>query len=445
MDVNYPYNKEPKMEIRDVIHGSIEVLPWELAVVEDPFFQRLRHIHQLGFAELAYPCATHTRFTHSIGTMCVAGKAFQEIFRNHEFSSTDVFWRFYFLVRVSALLHDVGHGPLSHTTEFAMPEAKALGLGEKTNRRATHEDYTLKIVLDSSLSDVLKRSHKRFGIEPHHIAATISMEQKEQDNFFIDNNVNFRKLLHQIISSEIDADRMDYLKRDSYYTGASYGHYDSNWLLSNLSFHTTFEKESDSTRGIAHLALSSKAIYTFEDFLLSRYHMFLMVYYHYKSVITEKLLKRYFNSPDSTYIIPTDIEKYIVYNDYHLYHHLNQRLDNPWAKRVAERKPYHLSLEIHSTTYDEGPLEENPDVLGLRKKLKDRGVDYIETLSRGPLSKYAGLSAEKRKDSEIYVRVGNRTNKVEFVPLANFTELFRRYEQTKQILRIYTPEKMLDL
>ncbi len=289
MDLRFPHKSSRTIEIRDVIHGTIEMRAWEIAVIEHPFFQRLRNIRQLGFAELAYPCATHNRYTHSIGAMYLAGKAFKHIFRNDTFTSQDVFWNFYHIVRLAALLHDVGHGPLSHSTEFAMPKAKELGLpdvviGSDGERQCTHEDYTLKLLLDSSLTPLIDQEYSRFEITPMHVACLIDKSLPEPDDFFVDKGVSYRRILSQIVSSEIDADRMDYLQRDSYYTGVTYGNYDLKWMLSNLTFY--IEPNQDDPKGIASaaLALSNRAIYTFEDFLLSRYHMFLMVYYHYRSV-----------------------------------------------------------------------------------------------------------------------------------------------------------------
>src|SRR5947208_2870430 len=114
------------MEIRDVIHGSIAIESDELAVIDTPYFQRLRQIKQLGFAEYSFPSATHNRYIHSLGAMHTAGLAFRSIFRELERDEPATYARFRAAVRLAALLHDIGHGPLSHTTEFAMPDARSL-------------------------------------------------------------------------------------------------------------------------------------------------------------------------------------------------------------------------------------------------------------------------------------------------------------------------------
>src|SRR6185437_1493305 len=121
------------MEIRDVIHGSIAIEPAERAIIDSRYFQRLRQIKQLGFAEHSFPSATHNRYVHSLGAMHTASQAFKTIFqhpRNPQLKGPQgaKYLRFRACLRLAALLHDVGHGPLSHTTEFAMPDLKALGV-----------------------------------------------------------------------------------------------------------------------------------------------------------------------------------------------------------------------------------------------------------------------------------------------------------------------------
>src|SRR5689334_8832347 len=116
------------MEIRDVIHGSIALEPGELAVLDSRYFQRLRQIKQLGFAEFSYPSATHNRYIHSLGAMETASRAFSRIFARLFSEKSAARSRFRAVLRLGALLHDVGHGPLSHTSEFAMPKMRDFGM-----------------------------------------------------------------------------------------------------------------------------------------------------------------------------------------------------------------------------------------------------------------------------------------------------------------------------
>lgn len=432
----------PTTEMRDVIHGSIDLYPWELAVIDSQFFQRLRSIKQLGFAEYAYPSATHNRYIHSVGACHLAGVAFQEIFKKYFFTSRDVFYRYYFLARLSALLHDIGHGPFSHAIEFAMPAAEKIGLpkealGKDRKRQATHEDYTLKIILDSSLTPILEKGYAQFGIKPQHIANVMNLALPDADDFFVDNGINFRKIFHQIVSSEIDVDRMDYLQRDSYFTGVSYGKFDQNWLLSNLGCH--FAKKT------AHLALTDRAIYTFEDFLLSRYHMFMMVYLHHKSVVCEEMLKNYLVSVQDHFTIPADIEKYGEYDDGFLFAQLKKDRKNEWARRLLERRTFKVALELHAGFNSKKDVENDTRVKELEQKLASRKIPLIKTSSGKALSSYIkpnlGSTLEDEvDDATIFVEFSDRLNPSTFVALEKFTDLFRRYGETKNIVRIYVPE-----
>src|SRR3954462_1390513 len=160
------------MEIRDVVHGSIPIESYELPIIDSRYFQRLRHIKQLGFAENSFPSATHNRYIHSLGAMHTATRAFETIFALHD---SKRFGKFRAALRLAALLHDVGHGPLSHTTEFAMPDVRELkvptelgGTAAKGGkaRKATQEDSPLKIILDSGLTPLLERAGAEYGFTP---------------------------------------------------------------------------------------------------------------------------------------------------------------------------------------------------------------------------------------------------------------------------------------
>jgi uncharacterized protein len=210
------------MEIKDPVHGTITLARDEVSVVDSAEFQRLRLIKQLGFSEFSFPGATHSRYLHSLGVCHVAGMAFDYIFKNYEFSSQQKRNRFRQVVRLAALLHDIGHGPLSHATEEVMPLRSALGIQIYSNRKnpsaadvkASHEDYTIKYITDSPLTDILKKSFPE--ITPYHIVCLIDKTLESKDDFFMDGGLNFRTIFSQLVSSEIDVDRMDYLGRDAY-------------------------------------------------------------------------------------------------------------------------------------------------------------------------------------------------------------------------------------
>lgn len=430
------------MEIRDVIHGTIEINTNETMIIDSPFFQRLRNIKQLGFAENSYPGATHNRYIHSLGATHTAGLAFDNVFKGKGSPlsrQSKHYERFRQALRVAAMLHDVGHGPLSHTTEFAMPQIEKLELKSLAcvpgkpcpfngNRRANHEDYTIKIILQSSLTPILKKALGGLGIEPIHIACIINEDIFCPDDFFEVGGVDFRPVLHQLVSSEIDVDRMDYLTRDSFYAGVSYGKFDLSWLLSNLTHHVYKNK--------CYLALNHKAVYTFDDFMISRYHMFLMVYFHYKSVIFEEMLERYLRSEDCDYEIPSDIEKYVFYDDYHLYTHLSGS-KNPWAKRLFHKNAYKMLVELHSGIPPgaENAREQKALLDKVVGDLKTKGTDYIVKTTTSEFSKYF----RKGDKLPIWVRYENKLTPEKFIPLEECTDLFEKYSKTRSITRVYVP------
>lgn len=426
------------MQIKDPIHGPMEVNSAEINVLDGASCQRLRLIKQLGFAEFSFPGAVHNRYIHSLGVMHLAGVAFESIFRHHPFSSSQVRARLKQCLRLAALLHDIGHGPLSHTTEEVMPPLRDLeikayahkrksavpSLLESTERKATHEDYTIKFITDSPLTVLLRDGFA--DLDPIHVALLIDKGLECPDDFFLDEGRNFRPILSQIVSSELDVDRMDYLERDAYFCGTNYGKVELNWLLGNLSWH-----EVD---GQVHLALDRRAIYTFDDFLLSRHHMYLMVYFHHKSIVYEEMLTRYLGSATCSYKLPAKIEEYTRCTDYSLYEHLAS-VDNPWARRIAERQPFRMVFETHAVSASERPRI-------MAERLEAEGFEMIWASSQTRLSKYHQMAPEEKAHS-IYV-VDSNDHMQRPVPIERVTGIFQKYEETRHIDRLYVEPERYD-
>lgn len=427
------------IEVRDPLHGTITLSDGETAVVDSAEFQRLRAIKQLGFADVSFPGATHTRFLHSLGVCHLSGAAFDQVFKGFPFSSAMVKNRFRQVFRLAAMLHDVGHGPLSHTTEEVMPalseldvrayqhrtrQPKQSDLMQKAEDRATHEDYTIKYLTDSPLTEILKKNFS--DITPLHIACLIDKSLVCPDDFFIEQGIDFRPILSQLVSSELDVDRMDYLGRDSYFTGTNYGKIDLDWLISNLAAHLH--------DGKLFLALNRRALYTFDDFLISRHHIHLMVYFHHKAIIFEEMLNKYLMSEDCTFNLPANIDEYTKYNDFRLYEHLAGS-KNTWAQRISQRRPYRMLMELHNT--EESPRPEN-----IRRALDEQGIDVIWASSKARLSKYHTATAEDRTYQIFVVDKYDRWDKP--MPIDQSTEIFQKYEDARIIDRLYVaPEKFV--
>lgn len=427
-------------EVRDPLHGAIPVERRELPILDHPLYQRLRQIQQLGFTSLSFPGATHHRYLHSIGVMHLAGRAFDAIFDHLDVPIPEGRrGELRRILRAAALLHDVGHAPFSHASEFAMPmlsELRVPGCENVPDRQATHEDYTVKIVTDSSLTPALRGS----GVEPGAVAALIDPERVPDPGWFEANGVDWRPLLQQVISSELDVDRMDYLSRDSHFSGVQYGVFDVGWLMGSLRSHIV--------NGSAYLALMDRAIYTFDDFLIARYHMFLMVYFHYRSMAYEEMLRLWFQDGGDGYRLPSDVEAYTYIDDVHLTNHLRAS-ENRWARRIVERRHIRLFVERHGS-----PAA--VDLSAVIERLEDARIEVIASRSEGILSKYfksgpgtdpdqavlplGGLdSASRAPTTPIYVlRKPHRASaEVRAEVLQESTDLFDRYGRRLLMSRLY--------
>ena len=405
------------MRIRDPIHGSLTVSDEETRVIDSPTFQRLRHVRQLGFGDLAFPGATHTRHAHSLGAMHVASRLFDAITSRSDLP-TPTRDRFRTAVRLAVLCHDIGHMPLSHASESIAPPRAALKLPSwmrgSDEGQATHEDFTAKLLLDSSLSGLIDEVYGPHGITPALVASLVTSELPPGAVGFVEKGVDWAPVLRAIVSGELDADRMDYLLRDSFYTGVNYGRYDLEWILQNLS-----AAERD---GKAVLALSKAAIFAFEDFLLSRYHMFLSVYFHHTSVSFDWMLRRYYEEAPGEFEIPADPEAFLACDDMTL--HLTLRKSkNRWAERIAQRRGFKRVAQF--TERDEAY-----DVGELSKALDDAGVEHFQLESRGVLSKYF----DEGENTSLFVI--DRSNG-RLTEIAKYTSLYERFAGAVRLSRVY--------
>ncbi len=227
--------------LKDPIHGNIYFPDEEVGILDSKEFQRLRNVKQLGLTYLVYPSATHSRFEHSIGTYFLANKLSGYL----KFSKEDAQ-----KVRLAALLHDVGHGPFSHTSEYAVLT--------RYDPKFTHEKNTAQILKKSPITESLSS----IGFSGAEIAK-IAVEHKSK--------------LSEIISGEIDVDRMDYLVRDSYYAGAAYGVIDMDRLMDLLHFKN------------GHLFLDERGVAVGESVVIARYLMYPTVYEHHTTRIADSM------------------------------------------------------------------------------------------------------------------------------------------------------------
>ncbi len=404
------------MRIRDPIHGTITVSDEETEIVDSRFYQRLRNVRQLGFGDLAFPGATHTRHAHSLGAMHVASKLFDAVTAKADLS-TPAKIRFRAAVRLAVLCHDLGHMPLSHASEKIAPKRALLKLPTWTDTGeefASHEDFTARILLDSELSKTIAEVYANSGVTPLDAAALVTGREAPGSTGFRDNGIDWAPLLRAMVSGELDADRMDYLLRDSFYTGVNYGRYDVDWILQNLN--------AAVLDGRAVLALSRAAVFAFEDFLLSRYHMFLSVYYHHTSVGFDHMLRRYYDEAPGEFEIPADPDAFLTCDDVALIHAL-RKSKNRWAQRIVTRRGFKRVVQF--TERDEGY-----DMAELSSALTAAGVEHYSVESRGVLSKYF----DEGSSPSLYVldKSSGRLTEV-----SKYTPLYQRFSGAVRLSRLY--------
>jgi HD superfamily phosphohydrolase len=258
----------------DPVHGFISI-PNELIfdIIQHPYFQRLRRICQTGLTELVYPGAKHSRFHHAIGAMHLMEKAIETLkVKNIEISEEEKKG-----VLCAILLHDVGHGPFSHTLEHTIME----GL--------VHEKISLYIMeaLNEEFDGQLDMAIQIFKGEYH------------------------RKFLTQLVSSQLDMDRLDYLKRDSFYTGVVEGNINPDRIISTLNVYND------------ELVIDSKGIYSVEKYLAARMFMYWQVYNHKSSFTAEVMLTQVMRrakelSRAGKTLFATDALQYFLQNNLNL-------------------------------------------------------------------------------------------------------------------------------
>ena len=282
-------------EIRDPVHGYIKITGLEREIIDNPFVQRLRRIHQLAGAYLVYPGGVHTRFEHVLGTMHIAGLVAESLSDEIQLEN-DVIQE----IRLAALLHDVGHGPFSHLFEEVL---------EKTN--LTHEDVSQRIVRETAIRDTIEKN----GFSSRRISD------------FCVGKLNDEPFLNEIIAGGLSADIMDYVPRDSYFTGVEYGKVDIHRIIDSLHVIN------------GHLALENAALYAFEALLIARYEMFKAVYFHRTVRAAELMLVHSMSLADESLRLTdlSDINRYLKLTDEIVFEQLINLPNSPPNLRMSKK------------------------------------------------------------------------------------------------------------
>jgi hypothetical protein len=265
--------------VHDSVHGSIRAEGLALQLLEAPELQRLHSIHQLGLAYLVYPGANHTRFEHSLGTFAVAKRLSGSLRLSAQDAAT---------VQAAALLHDIGHLPYSHTLEFILHDRFGIDHAEISRRLIRGEESVVSEGERSVLGKCpgVPEILERFRIDPREVASLLegrsegSSGQRTLQGQAGQSHFNSRRYLSQMVSGPVDADQLDYLKRDAHYTGVAYGVIDLERLLETIQIFN------------GDLVVEKGGLSAVEGMLVARALMFSAVYFHKTVRISELMLAK---------------------------------------------------------------------------------------------------------------------------------------------------------
>lgn len=342
-----------KDPVHSYIHINYEVI-WNC--LDSKEFQRLRRIRQLGGDFQVYPTAEHSRFSHSLGVYEIVRRMVTEIKSlSVELSEYDKI-----CVMLAGLLHDVGHGPFSHAFEHVT--------------KHSHEDYTAKIILGKTeLNQVLTEISPRL---PEDIVSIIEHNHPND-------------ILNQIISGQLDADRMDYLLRDSYFSATSYGQFDLERILRTMRVRKIDENKKA-------LVVKYTGIHSVEDYIMARYQMYWQVYYHPVARSYEAVFIQLFNRLKDIF---KDNKEYFS----------DMKVLIPFLEKNVVSVEEYFKLDENSLLYCCSLIQDKDDEIAtdLARRLQNRRLFEYVDYSEENLAQIKNMLKEQNLDEKYYLRVEN--------------------------------------
>ena len=342
-----------KDPVHSYIHINYEVV-WNC--LDSKEFQRLRRIRQLGGDFQVYPTAEHSRFSHSLGVYEIVRRMVTEIKSlSVELSEYDKI-----CVMLAGLLHDVGHGPFSHAFEHV------------TNH--SHEDYTAKIILgETELNQVLTEVSPRL---PEDIVSIIEHNHPND-------------ILNQIISGQLDADRMDYLLRDSYFSATSYGQFDLERILRTMRVRKIDENKKA-------LVVKYTGIHSVEDYIMARYQMYWQVYYHPVARSYEAVFIQLFNRLKDIF---KENKEYFS----------DMKVLIPFLEKNVVSVEEYFKLDENSLLYCCSLIQDKDDEIAadLARRLQNRRLFEYVDYSEENLAQIKNMLKEHNLDEKYYLRIEN--------------------------------------
>ena len=389
--------------IKDPIHGYVRISETERSVIDTRPVQRLRRIRQLAGSEFVYPAANHTRFEHVIGAMHLAGALAQAL-------PIDVPERQQEQLRLAALLHDIGHGPFSHVFEPLL--AKYLG--------KNHEDFVPWLVNETEIAQRLESA----DLNPKILGRLAIGKLSDGKQPFLD----------QIISSGVDVDKMDYVVRDSFHTGAGYGSVDVHRLLYTMDI---VENK---------LSVDGAAVATLESFLLARFESFRTIYFHKASrAVQIMIVKALEAARDELRLLDFDSpEDFLKLDDYKVWTELKECKKSRNIMKDLETRRL-LKCAYEHTIFS--PEEKLSDMISndrvradfekeIARKAKITGEDVFIDAPTLPSVPYHSSSDLQPMDIPVFKH--SPQGKKELVPLSDASRIVGVLQTFMNLVRVYT-------
>jgi HD superfamily phosphohydrolase len=314
------------LSLRDPIHGFIRADPLEAALINSRPLQRLRTIHQLGLTFLVFPGAEHSRFSHVLGAMHLAGKAYDALStRGGGLLPAGEQARERRLARAAALLHDLGHAPFSHSAE------------ELFSGGIDHEEMTRRMIASPEMARIFERWGD--GIAPEDVLRLLSGGADDANAANAADAAGggpVERLLAQIVSGELDVDKMDYLLRDSLFCGVRYGNFDLDRLLETLL------PIADPKTGSLGIGLEEGGVHAVEALVMARYYMFTQVYFNATGKALELHLNQWLSEQGHRW--PDTPEAFLDEDDVAVWAAM-RRSPSLHARAVVDREHFPVAFE----------------------------------------------------------------------------------------------------
>lgn len=407
---------------------GIDRIAWNL--INTPEFQRLRRIRQLGFSEFVYPGATHSRFAHCVGAYHTARGIMAVIRRRHD-GQFDAYRAQVALL--GALLHDVGHGPFSHVFETV---CRDLGLAKN------HEDWGREVIEgDTKVNRVLRCVDPRL---PNDLAALLRDDLPKD-------------IYATVVSSQLDADRLDYIQRDRLMTGVQFGHVDRDWLFDCMEVgEVTVEAEADGREAevtqVPCLYLNHKGIQVGEEYLEARLRMYTMVYMHKTTRAAEMMLGELLRTAQKAGLLGGPLQRFFKSADPSLPLYLDLDDSSIWAtvtslksskdERIANLAARILNRDLYKC-FDIGRMASDGNLrLQFQSKINDHfGQDNRKFLKDDHAVQLYKAYDFQAQDALKKILVKPEPDSGEPRDIENISEIVQALRAETRNLRLYAPDK----